>query len=343
MADRANYIKVAVQNGVTDLNNIRDAYNSFAKGGYLRWKRAVKKHKGIDIDNDDTYDYKGFYSESPSRAWELLKEDRNAHFPDTYKTARHPSFSDGSIYSGVVNKKFNPKGIIGGHWHNDDAYQLSEDQMNNDWDTDRTIDYFSIESRPPQLYAPNGDVMLPSITVTPQSSALNRARQAKKPNTDFRHAQDMNGKQQFGATWLAGVPVIGTDPHTCLNTVTGFYDPNNTVASNVNFVAHPEDYGYKQISQKDAIPGDIIILSNSEGHPNHAVMFDSVSESRSTHNGYLVNPGDTLVNYSNGGRSKDDYRLQGPLSRFDDKNHAGGDFSGPHRYFRFTGKVKNKK
>lgn len=39
MADRANYIKVAVQNGITDLGNIREAYNSFAKGGILNGKR----------------------------------------------------------------------------------------------------------------------------------------------------------------------------------------------------------------------------------------------------------------------------------------------------------------
>ena len=70
----------------------------------------------------------------------------------------------------------------------------------------------------------------------------------------------MTGIQQFGANYLAGVPLIGTDPHTCLNTVTGFYDPENTVASNPNIVANPEDYGYRKIEQKDAIPGDLIIL-----------------------------------------------------------------------------------
>lgn len=42
MADRANYIKVAVQNGVTDLDNIRETYNSFAKGGYLKWKETIR-------------------------------------------------------------------------------------------------------------------------------------------------------------------------------------------------------------------------------------------------------------------------------------------------------------
>ena len=33
MAERAKYIQLAVSSGVTDLNNIRDTYNSFAEGG----------------------------------------------------------------------------------------------------------------------------------------------------------------------------------------------------------------------------------------------------------------------------------------------------------------------
>lgn len=35
MADRAKYIKLAVNNGVTDLSQIRDIYNKYAEGGDL--------------------------------------------------------------------------------------------------------------------------------------------------------------------------------------------------------------------------------------------------------------------------------------------------------------------
>ena len=227
MADRAKYIKLAVENGVTELAEIRNTYNSYAEGGYLG--------------------------------------DEN-----------HP-------------------------------------------------------------------ITLKEVVVTPQSSALARSRQARRPNADFSHAQDMTGMQRFGANYLAGVPIIGTNPHTCLNTVTGFYDSNNTVAANIHMVAHPEDYGYKEISQKEAIPGDLIILSNKDNHPTHAVMFDQVAEGNGIHRGFPFAPGDTLVNYSNGGRGNKDYRIQGPLPRFDDPEKAGGDFSGVHRYFRYVGKKKPKK
>lgn len=338
MADKANIIKLGVESGITDLNIIRKQYNSFARGGYTKWKDEIQRYKGINIDEDNTYDYEGFYNSNPDRAWSMLNEKSDAHFTDEFKTALHPSFSDESIYSGSVNK-FNPKGIKGGHWYGNSNYVLSEDQFNNDWDTDETIDYWSREPDVPILHAPNGSRILHSVTVTPQSSALNRSRSAKGPYTDFSNAQDLNDIQRFGANYLPWY----VDPHTCLNTVTSFYDETNTVAGNLNMIAHPEDYGYREIQQKDAVPGDIIILSNGKGEGKHAVIFDSVSKGYGSHNGYPINIGDTLVNYSNGGRRPEDYRIQGPLPRFDDREYSGGDFSGPHRYLRYTGKGSKKK
>ena len=70
-------------------------------------------------------------------------------------------------------------------------------------------------------------------------------------------------------------------------------------------------------------------------------MFDSVSEGYGEYNGFNYVPGDTLVNYSNGRRGPNDYRVQKPLPIFDNPDKAGGDFSGPRTYLRYTGK-KNK-
>lgn len=175
-----------------------------------------------------------------------------------------------------------------------------------------------------------------TVEITPQKSALNVSRQSTTPNSDFSTAKDMHSLGRFvnnHFTWLPGI-----DPHTCINTVTGFYNPKETVASNAKFVANPQKYGYTEIDQQDAIPGDIIILSDKDNFPHHAVMFDQVADKGGVHNNYQYAEGDTLVNYSNGGRSPQDYRLQGPLSRFSDPHHSGGDFSGVHRYFRYIGK-----
>ena len=189
-----------------------------------------------------------------------------------------------------------------------------------------------------------GEVILPEVVVTPRTSALAASREATRPNTDFSYAQDMTPTQRWGANNLANSfgRLIGINPHTCLNTVTGFYNPMSTVAANINFVAHPEDYGFKEEPQSEAQPGDLIILSNKNNHPTHAVMFDSVAGQDGVHNEFPYQAGDTLVNYSNGGRNNGDYRLQGPLTRFNDSSHSGGDFSGIRRYYKYVGK-KNKK
>lgn len=168
MADRASIIALGVRGGITDLNNIRKGYNSFAIGGYSKWKEKIREYKGIDIDNDPTYDYEGFYNNDPDRAWDMMNRDSNAHFTDAYKTALHPSFSNESIYSGYRNK-YNPIGIVGGTWIDDNNYQLSQSQFDNDWDTDATLDYFNVaESSPVHLYAPDGSTMLRGVTVTPK-------------------------------------------------------------------------------------------------------------------------------------------------------------------------------
>lgn len=100
MAERAKYIQLGVKNGITNLDEIKNYYNSFVK-------------------------------------------DRN---------------------------QFNPEGIIGDTWIDDNNYQLSPSKFNSDWDTDATIDYFnSAEDSPVNLYAPDGANMLKGITVTPNN------------------------------------------------------------------------------------------------------------------------------------------------------------------------------
>ena len=97
----------------------------------------------------------------------MMNKGSSAHFIDEYKTALHPSFSNQSIYSGYKNE-FNPNGIVGGTWIDDNHYQLSQSQFDNDWDTDATLNYFDrAESSPVHLYAPDGATILRGITVTP--------------------------------------------------------------------------------------------------------------------------------------------------------------------------------
>nr|DAI45538.1 MAG TPA: hypothetical protein [Bacteriophage sp.] len=124
IAEKANIITLGVSSGITNLNDIRKGYNSFARGGYTKWKERIREYKGLDVDNDPTYDYEGFYNSYPDKAWDMLNAAKKAHFPDEFKTALHPSFSNESRYSGYKNK-YNPKGITGGTWLDNYNYRLS--------------------------------------------------------------------------------------------------------------------------------------------------------------------------------------------------------------------------
>ena len=69
---------------------------------------------------------------------------------------------------------------------------------------------------------------------------------------------------------------------------------------------------------------------------------DGIADRNKEKYGYPIHKGDTLVNYSNGGRGKNDYRVQATLRRFNDPTSSGGDFSGERRYFKYTGKINKR-
>ena len=361
MADRAKYIKLAVENGVTDLAEIRNTYNSYAEGGFTSGAIVNAIHEAASEVEElgyPTHKYDFAQSEEWADAHGYFP-DKKGHRDDRVKKPAHPTHPSRGTWNGD-NFHLTELGMK-------DPNYIMFGTADGGQDPQATLYYDGAIVLPEFTVTPKGNyihssydnlnikfaeggylgdekhpITLKELVVTPQSVALAKSRKARRPNADFSHAQDMTSMQRFGANHLAGIPIIGTNPHTCLNTVTGFYDSNNTVAANIHMVAHPEDYGYKEIPQKEAIPGDLIILSNKDNHPTHAVMFDKVAKKAGTHRGYPIEVGDTLVNYSNGGRGNSDYRIQGPLPRFDDPEKAGGDFSGTHRYYRYVGKKKAK-
>jgi hypothetical protein len=47
------------------MQNLKSYRENNPGKGYWDWKKAIQNYKGIDIDNDPTYDYYGFYKENP--------------------------------------------------------------------------------------------------------------------------------------------------------------------------------------------------------------------------------------------------------------------------------------
>ena len=125
--------------------------------GYWDWKRKIEEYKGLNIDQDDTYDYRGFYNEDPVRAYQMLEDNPDAHFIDKYKTPKHPTFSDESIYSNETTP--------GGHWeykNGKDVYNFSDYTFKH---SDETLDYLKWAD-PNTVAVYKGGAVLPEVKVT---------------------------------------------------------------------------------------------------------------------------------------------------------------------------------
>lgn len=105
--------------------------------------------------NDPTYNYKEFYEGQPFLANTMLYAPAFAHFSDYAKTMYHPTFSNGSIYSGKVSD-YNPYGIVGGSWNEaGTVYTPSMSQLANYWNYNRTRDYLDhAEDHPVKINLP---------------------------------------------------------------------------------------------------------------------------------------------------------------------------------------------
>ena len=139
MAEKAEMMKVAVRQGITNLSDIKQRYNEFAEGGskvgeeegitdeqylntmekvaeenYKNWGYNNSDEALVHALNDNTYDYRGYYNKYPqSRA------NADTHWTDEFKTVYHPTFSNESIYSSKKSQ-YNPYGLPGGFWVGED-------------------------------------------------------------------------------------------------------------------------------------------------------------------------------------------------------------------------------
>lgn len=163
LKQKSDVMKMAIQQGISDLNEIKRLYNTssnqFSNGGYTRWKDAIRAYKGIDPDMDRTYDYEGFYKDNPREAWSMLSENSSTHFTDKYKTVEHPTFSDQSKYSGIYSK-YNPTGLRGGRWDRN-KFVMSPDLYKAPVSMDERMDYLaSNEDEGVQLRESDGSLPL---------------------------------------------------------------------------------------------------------------------------------------------------------------------------------------
>lgn len=182
-----------------------------------------------------------------------------------------------------------------------------------------------------------------------RKKSLTNTRNRTETQFDFANLQDKK--------WYMPISLLQKDGHTCIYNGTQCVYPEHTLAQNTTLVNEPEKHGWREIPQSEVKPGDAIVLTNAKGEPKHFTTFDGVVPQGTKPYYYLndgnrkdnakgkkprmVQPGDTLLNYSPGTPQNKTWRTHAPLFRFDSQyNTAGGDFSGPRRYFRPTGKFE---
>ena len=136
-----------------------------------------EKEAYVHLLNDDSYDYYGWWKDGGKNidpktmeaAKPPLLPNDDGHFPDTYKTAKHPTFSNQSKYSGVVHPKYNPLGIHGGTWLGDT--------------------YLKGPMYLPGYSGGKNDNELPEVVVTPTKNTTAQVNQMRKiiPNNTLRN------------------------------------------------------------------------------------------------------------------------------------------------------------
>lgn len=169
MRDRAQFIRLGVQNGIYDIRAIKGVYNEYH-----------------NEDSKENHDYNMAAAIATG-----FGPDQNKHWPDTFKKSNHPTFSVESIYS--------TKETPGGTWGPNFKTFEPSDWMINTYGSTPTIEYL-------QKYDPEvtpvymGGVLLPEITVTAnrfnnggplahkksgegqgESSYLNKVKQSEYP------------------------------------------------------------------------------------------------------------------------------------------------------------------
>lgn len=170
MKERAAFIKVAVDNGILDIDDIIGHYNKFAEGGALDdnksfkdfAKKLSKAWGGQDITKDD-YDYEKYYNDNPDEAYEqlrLIQMGEAPHFPDdgksgVYKKPSHPTYPD------LGDKSWS---------ENDTVFNISDRQVEGD--TDRILNYLGSDLQyndGSTKVKYNEGIVLPTLTVTPNA------------------------------------------------------------------------------------------------------------------------------------------------------------------------------
>ena len=111
MKDRAAYIKLGIDSGITDLATIRDTYNKYAEGGRTKWTMQDETNyqswkdklpDNLKYTDENEYDLRGAYKAGMEPQWNNKDKSYHLGSRDPYsgrilKSPHHPTYLEALI------------------------------------------------------------------------------------------------------------------------------------------------------------------------------------------------------------------------------------------------------
>lgn len=158
MKDKASYIRMGVENGITNLKIIRDTYNRYAKGGPLNPYSAgslvdaiYRNSKGEEYLGEPSHHYDFTIPEEEANRLGYYPDERG-HRDDRVKKPAHPTHPSR------------------GKWNSFEEFELTDKGMEN---PNYTLFGLNDNNQDPQaVMTYKGEIVLPEITITPDKKYI---------------------------------------------------------------------------------------------------------------------------------------------------------------------------
>lgn len=158
MTERAKYIKLGVQSGITNLNNIRNIYNSFAEGGQYSAGKMVNTLYESAAEVESLGEPEHHYDFTQSEEWANAHgyyPDERGHRDDRVKKPAHPTHPSKGKWNGLNEFQLTDLGM-------EDPNYIMFGMADGDQDPQAILTY-------------KGAIVLPEITITPKGNYIHNS------------------------------------------------------------------------------------------------------------------------------------------------------------------------
>ena len=102
---------------------------------------------------------------------------------------------------------------------------------------------------------------------SPQWEYARRALTCNEANYDLRYCVDLPKESRKDFTHTTWKPL------PCINTATSLYNYEHRAGNCNKFMANPEIWGFREVNEKDAVPGDLMLFIRKKDGARHAGVY----------------------------------------------------------------------